>query len=81
MTRSANRSERPPPHLVYEPTPSGAVFDELAGLRGKELGTCGACGRPVFLESNFTRLKGRLLHIRCPIIQDDQPQGPATSAG
>lgn len=77
MTRSAYRSQRPPPHLVYEPTPAGAVYDELAGLRGKELGTCAACGRPVFLESNFTRVKGHVLHVRCPIAQEDHPQDPA----
>lgn len=76
MTRSAYRSQRPPPHLVYEPTPSGTVYDELAGLRGKELGACAACGRTVFLESNFTRVKGRVIHVRCPLAQDDQPQGP-----
>jgi hypothetical protein len=73
MTRSAYRSQRPPPHVVHEHPPSGTAHDELAGLRGKELGTCAACGRPVFLESNFTRVTGRVVHVRCPITQDDQP--------
>jgi len=76
MTRSAYRIQRPPPHLVYEHTSAGVVHDDLAGLRGKELGACAACGRPVFLESNFTRLKGRVIHVRCPITQDDHPHGP-----
>jgi hypothetical protein len=77
MTRSAYRSQRPPPHLVYEPRSPGTVHDELAGLRGRELGTCAACGRPVFLERNHTRVKGRVVHVRCPIAQDDPSHSTA----
>jgi hypothetical protein len=73
MTRSAYRSQRPPPHLVFEQSHSGTVHDELDGLRGKELGLCESCGRPVFLECNHTRVAGRVLHVRCPIAPDDQP--------
>jgi len=40
---------------------------ELAQLRGKNLGTCAACGRPVFGEQDFSRLRGRVMHVRCPI--------------
>jgi len=74
MTRSAYRSQRPPPHLVCEQSHSGTVYDELDGLRGKELGRCESCGRPVFLECNHTRVAGRVLHVRCPITQDDPPR-------
>jgi hypothetical protein len=74
MTRSAYRSQRPPPHLEFEHSPSGTVHDELDGLRGKELCACAVCGRPVFLERNFTRVAGRVIHVRCPITQDDRPE-------
>lgn len=41
--------------------------DELAKLRGKNLGACAACGQTVFFEHNFTRFMGRVMHVRCPI--------------
>lgn len=43
------------------------VRDELARERGRDLGACAACGRPVFFEQSFTRLNGRVAHVRCPI--------------
>jgi len=46
---------------------AGTVGDELARLYGRKLGVCAACGRPVFVAQNFTRLRGNLVHVRCPI--------------
>jgi hypothetical protein len=63
MTRSAEQPRRPPPRSGF----SGTVRDELTKLRGKNLGACAACGRPVFFEHNFTRFRGRVVHVRCPI--------------
>jgi hypothetical protein len=47
------------------------VRDELAKLRGRILGDCAACGHAVYFEHNFTRLNGRVIHVRCPIIWND----------
>lgn len=41
--------------------------DELARLRGKQLGECAGCGKPVYLEQSFTSFGGRIVHLRCPI--------------
>ena len=46
---------------------TGSVGEELARLRGRRIGTCSACGRSVFTAQSFTRLKGRVLHVRCSI--------------
>jgi hypothetical protein len=43
------------------------VASELAALRGKNVGACQACGRPVFLAHGFTRFAGRVAHVRCPM--------------
>lgn len=49
------------------PVFAGTVQDELAKLRGRNLGACAACGKPVYFEQNFTRFRGRVVHVRCPI--------------
>jgi hypothetical protein len=36
-------------------------------LRGKNVGDCARCGKPVSVEQNFTRFRGRVVHLRCPI--------------
>jgi hypothetical protein len=59
---SASRSTRPP-------RLAGAVRDELAELRGRILGECAACGHAVYSEHSFTRLEGRVVHVRCPITK------------
>lgn len=64
MTTSADY--RPDPAPRPPGLPAG-VRDELAKLRGRVLGTCAACGHTVYLEHNFTRLNGRVVHVRCPI--------------
>ncbi|MEA2493794.1 MAG: hypothetical protein QOJ29_1705 [Thermoleophilaceae bacterium] len=35
--------------------------------RGKNVGECARCGKPVSLEQNFTRFRGRVVHLRGPI--------------
>ncbi len=67
MIESAGRSSQPPPHPRCAGGFPGTVGDELARLRGKNLGVCAACGRPVFVAQNFTRLRGNVAHVRCPI--------------
>jgi hypothetical protein len=47
---------------------SRTVAAELAKLRGRSVGACAACGRSVFMAQSFTRLRGRVLHVRCPIV-------------
>lgn len=42
---------------------------EFAQLHGRVLGTCAKCGRTVYLEHNFTRFAGRVIHVRCPITR------------
>ncbi len=63
MTESAEQSHRSPPSPGF----SGTFRDELAKLRGRDLGACAACGQSVFFEHNFTRFMGRVVHVRCPI--------------
>jgi hypothetical protein len=46
---------------------AATVRDELTRLRGKTIGACAVCGHAVFFEYNFTRLRGRLVHVRCPV--------------
>ncbi len=72
MIEPAGRYQRPPPRLGHEPGFSGTVRDELARLRGKNLGPCAACGRPVFVAHDYTRLRGRVVHVRCPITTNGQ---------
>jgi hypothetical protein len=67
MTDAADRSQHPPPSPVAEPGFSAPVRDELAKLHGKQIGACAVCGRAVFFEQNFTRFRGRVVHVRCPI--------------
>ncbi len=61
--------------------------DELAALRGRNLGPCAACGRSVYFEHNFSRSRGRVVHVRCPIgarnSLTDAPAGArdATASG
>lgn len=45
---------------------SRRLNDELAKLRGQQLGACAICGRPVYFEENFTRLRGHVIHVSCP---------------
>lgn len=58
---------------------SERVRDELVALRGKRLGWCAACGRPVFSEQSSTRSRGAVGHVRCPIsapaLADRYPTG------
>jgi hypothetical protein len=67
MIESADRSQPPSPPMGRARGFSGTVGDELARLYGRKLGVCAACGRPVFVEQNFTRSRGRVVHVRCPI--------------
>ena len=67
---TADRSQ--PPRLGRERF-SGAAPDELTRLQGRNLGDCAACGRPVFFERNFTRFRGRVVHVRCPITTRTAP--------
>lgn len=53
MIDPAGRYQGPPPRV--------------GPLRGKNLGPCAACGRPVFGEQDFSRVRGRVMHVRCPI--------------
>lgn len=53
--------------------PPHAVDDELARLRGRRLGTCRTCGKPVFQSQCFTRFRGFVTHVRCA--------SPARAAG
>lgn len=66
MTTSSD-SRHPASRSTRQPGRADGVGNELAKLRGRILGDCAACGRTVYLERNFTRLRGRLLHVRCPI--------------
>lgn len=54
--------------------PVAQAGGELARLRGRNVGTCANCGRLVYVEHNFTRFAGRVVHVRCPI------SGPARVA-
>ena len=68
MTQAADRSPRPPPQALGRAGGfPGIVRDELAKLRGKSLGVCARCGKPVFLAQSFTRFGGHTAHVRCPI--------------
>ncbi len=74
-------ADRPPPRLGRERGFSGTVRDELARLRGKNLGACAACGQPVYAAQNFTRLTGRVIHLRCPITaRTPAPMAPSVRA-
>ncbi len=66
MTTS-DRSQQPLTPVDQRAGFAGTVRDELARLRGRQLGVCAACGHPVFFEHNFTRFRGRVVHVRCPI--------------
>jgi hypothetical protein len=57
---------------------SAGVRAELVALRGRKLGACSACGQPVYLAHNFTRVRGRVMHVRCPI--NTAPSALAPSA-
>jgi hypothetical protein len=57
---------------------TSTIPDELAKLRGRQIGPCVACGRPVFFEHNFTRLQGRVVHVRCPISAGRAPSAHAS---
>jgi hypothetical protein len=67
-TKAAERPPRREPGRG--PGFAGTVQDELAKLRGRNLGACAACGKPVYFEQNFTRFRGRVVHVRCPIDPD-----------
>ena len=61
---------------------TGTVRDELARLRGRNLGACAACQQPVFVAQSFTRVEGRLVHVRCPIsARTPSAMGPALLPG
>jgi len=66
MTDAADRSQHPP-RPDAERGFSAPVGNELAKLHGKQIGACAACGRAVFFEQSFTRFRGRVAHVRCPI--------------
>jgi hypothetical protein len=44
-----------------------AELPDRSALRGRTLGACAECGRQVFIEQHFTRMAGRVVHLRCPI--------------
>lgn len=68
MTESADRSQRQPPRAPPVGRGlSGTVRDELAKLRGRNIGACAKCDKPVYFEHNFMRFRGRVVHVRCPI--------------
>ncbi|MEA2150483.1 MAG: hypothetical protein QOD69_2313 [Solirubrobacteraceae bacterium] len=76
MNESADRSPGRTTHAGAEHGRFVSVGDELARLRGRTIGACASCGRAVFLE-NFTRFRGRVVHVRCPIAADlSTPRGP-----
>ena len=60
--RRRSRAARP----ARAPDPGRARH---AKLHGRELGACANCGRTVYLEHNFTRFDGRVVHVRCPIAR------------
>jgi hypothetical protein len=81
MIESADRSHVPP-RLGHGHGLSRTAGDELARLHGRQLGVCGVCGRPVFLDQNFTRLSGNVVHVRCPITtRGASPLPPSVLAG
>lgn len=67
MTSSREEAGPPTSRASRSTAVAGAVRDELAKLRGRNLGACAACGRTVYFEHNFTRCSGRVVHVRCPI--------------
>lgn len=73
MTGSADRSPRPAPR----PGSAGfaeTVRDEFARVRGRTVGACAACGRPIFFGSeNVSRFKGSVVHVRCPGVHTSWP--------
>jgi hypothetical protein len=78
MTDPRDRSPaRVPRHQDRDRNLASTARDELTRLRGKTIGVCAVCGRPVFFEHNFTRMYGRLVHVRCPI----SARTPAPPAG
>ncbi len=81
MTRRADRAAPALPPARREQEASGAVRDELAALRGRNLGPCAACGRSVYFEHNFSRSRGRLVHVRCPIGARNTLTDAPASAG
>jgi len=66
MTTTTNHPRRRTSRSTPPPGMTSAVRDELARLRGRILCNCAACGRTVYFEHNFTRLNGRVTHVRCP---------------
>jgi hypothetical protein len=81
------RADRVAPTLLpshHEHGLSGTVRDELAALRGRNLGPCARCGRSVYFEHNFSRYRGRIVHVRCPIgarnARTDAPALPMSDA-
>jgi hypothetical protein len=64
------------PRWIHRPQGfAGTVGEELARLRGRSVGACEACGRSVFVAQSFTRLKGRVVHVRCPVAPTLSPAG------
>jgi hypothetical protein len=56
---------------------SDGVTQELAGLRGRPLGTCRSCGEPVFRAQSFTRFRGYVTHVRCVSAARSEAARPA----
>jgi hypothetical protein len=71
--KSGDRSGEQPRPLRGEHGFARTVAEELARLRGRSLGACATCGRSVFLAQSFTRLRGRVIHVRCPIAAVRSP--------
>jgi hypothetical protein len=65
--KPGDRSEQQRHPVHDEPGSSRTVAGALARLRGRKVGACATCGRSVFLAENFTRLRGRVRHVRCAI--------------
>jgi hypothetical protein len=68
-----DRSGRQPRWIHRAQGFTGTVGEELTRLRGRRVGACEVCGRSVFAAQSFTRLKGRVVHVRCPIAPARSP--------
>jgi ribosomal protein S27AE len=71
--KPGDRSGEDPRPLHDERGFSRTVAEELARVRGRKLGACVACGRAVFMAESFTRLRGRVRHVRCPMAPVRSP--------
>lgn len=64
---SGDRSERTHGSSA-RPGLAQRASDETCALRGRALGCCRVCGKPVFSQQNFTRAQGHVSHVRCAAL-------------